>query len=470
LEKAMIQVAYRRIGPQGLGGLAVGVGVALLYVVWNTWGQLAMVAAGLCALPLVAIIVRYPMIGVAAVVFLVAVIPTTMMPMAPMIILLVTLFGVVVRKVLTSDLTWRTTNFFVWSSLLFLWLGISVAWVSSYDFVGSVGNYYPFLIMLVFGEVVRTPADLRRVGLAAALGMVVAGATVAYGFYELVTSGAMFKVAGAVQNLKGARFYGLWNTPNSLAYTMMAFVPLILLFSDQRSRRAYRLFLVTATFIGLTIIVLTLTRGAWLCTALMLTLAIRYYRKRWVAAIMIVLAVVIFSVLLPVNMLDRAQTLVQGRKDASLGERGVLLRSGIEMVEDSFPFGHGAGATIRQSTDYAIHRLSPIGTHNSYLDALVEGGLVGGVLLVGTIVSLFASLWRRFQTSAERNERTRGILMSGLVAIVIGMAFENVIGFPAFWIYFTMISLYPIVSAQMTSETNLAVEPVSETGTASPRG
>lgn len=446
----LVRSILSRVGSERLAGVGVGLSVVVAYWAWSTWGQFAMIVAGLCLLPVVALIVLHPILGAIAVAFLVTALPTLMMPRVPVVILLVTLFGMATRKILKGDLSWRVTPFFIWSSLLLIWLGVSAVWASSYDFIGFANRHYGFLIALVFVEAVRTPADLRAIGLAAALGMIVTGLVMAYGFYEFITSGALFRISsGAAAGLENARFYGLWNSPNALAYSMMAFVAVAVSLVTLGVRRGARTLLIVAAVIGLIVIILTLSRGAWVCSAVMLVLAVRYYRKRWLALSALVLLVVLASSLLPVDVLDRVETLAHGRRDASLDERGILLHGGIRMVEESFPFGWGAGATFRYSADYAPHRLRPVGTHNSYVDVLAEGGLIGGLLLVGMVVSLFAAMRRSpLRSSSGSNETPRGILLSGLVAVVIGMNFENVIGFPAYWLYFTLVSLYPLLSSQ----------------------
>jgi O-antigen ligase len=445
----LLRTALHRAGSQRLAGVAFGLGVALAYWAWNTSGHVVTVVVALCLLPVAASIVLYPIVGAMLAAVLIAALPATMKPVVPMAVLLATFIGMFIRKVFEGDLRWRVTPFFVWSSLLLIWLVVSAAWASSYDYVGFANRSLGFLIVPVYLEVVRTRADLRRVGIAAALGMIVTGAVMAYGFYELVASGALAKISGAATELKNARFFGFWNSPNALAYSMMAFVAFALALAATGVTKALRRLLLLAAGVGLIVIVLTLSRGAWLCTLVMLLFVLRYHRRRWLALCGVALLVVAASLFLPVNVLDRVQTLAQGRKDASFGERGILLRGGIQMIEDSFPFGWGAGATFRYSPDYSVHRLSPIGTHNSYVDVVAEGGLVGGILLVGMIASLITAVRRsRLQSSSTNEETARGILLGGLIATLTGMAFENVIGFPTYWLFFTIVSLFPVLSSQ----------------------
>ena len=117
------------------------------------------------------------------------------------------------------------------------------------------------------------------------------------------------------------------------------------------------------------------------------------------------------------------------------------------MIEDSFPMGMGAGGYMDHSMGYLLHRIGPASSHNTYIDVAVEMGLVGLVLFAGMLTSLIGPLRSRPPASRddELHRNVRLAFTVGTVAILIGMMFENSIGFTVYWIFFTLASLRPEV-------------------------
>ncbi|MFZ5434017.1 MAG: hypothetical protein ACOZB3_09620, partial [Calditrichota bacterium] len=92
--------------------------------------------------------------------------------------------------------------------------------------------------------------------------------------------------------------------------------------------------------------------------------------------------------------------------------------------------------------------LWPIGLHNSHIAAIVETGFIGAIFLIGTFISLFFVSRQTPSVIKEPHAENvmRIILSSSLIAILMGMAFEDVIGFPAYWLFFTLLSVRPLVT------------------------
>jgi hypothetical protein len=434
--------------PQILMGLAVALAVVLAWFSYMYVGRIALVAMGLCTIPFMMALFRYPIIGAVAVAFLTTAMPTYVMPMIPTAILLITLFAIVVNKLFSGRLTWRFTSFAEWSLLLFVWLLTTVLWVNSYDYARSGTHYMAVLVVLVFVEVVRTPRQFLWVTVAAGLGMAVTWGTTLYGIYEFLTTGLASQVVSNANDVRNARFYGFWNNPNALAYSMIPFVALCFGMMSFAKSKGLRLLLGACTIAGFVTILMTLTRGALLATFVMILMvsATTKYRRKLIP--IVIVTVVLTTLVLPSNVLSRIGTLTQGRADASLSERSVLSKGAIQVVERGFPFGTGIGSSFAFSTDYTLHRLTSIGFHDSYLDLLGEGGIMAILLFCGMTWSLFRVV--RKPPGIDRRSLTmppilRQAFRAGLVAILIGFTFEDVLGFVPYWLFFTLLSIAPIV-------------------------
>ncbi|RPH94037.1 hypothetical protein EHM69_08575 [candidate division KSB1 bacterium] len=451
-----------RIGWQPLFGLGLAAAFIIGWLIWNNWSRAPLLAlvllGGICVL----FILRYPQLGLWSCAFLITALPTLMLWQVPTAILFVIVCTLLFRKFFLGDLNWRITAFLVWSSFLFLWWLVTIIWTPTYDYWRFAFNFYPFLIMIVFSDMVRSREDFFRVLIAIALGMLFTAATVAYSMLTAATTG-LSNMAGAVIGKEEARFFGLWNNSNAMAYSLMPFIALMVISMRIPYRRVYRVIFGVAALTGFVCIMLSLTRGAILCTMLMLIVFLSTMKSRWYLLSAATVAVVAAIMVVPSSLVNRVSSLGHGMGDASVGERSLLLSAGWEMAEKSFPFGQGIGTSIAFSADHVTHLMANLQLHNSYIDTIVETGLVGTILLCGMIFSLFIAVKRHANSLVldSDSENVRIAFRAGLIAVLIGMMFEDVIGFPAYWLFFTLLSIHPFLRDRNQSVCGAETNPKS---------
>ncbi|MFZ5433830.1 MAG: O-antigen ligase family protein, partial [Calditrichota bacterium] len=354
---AIFQQLRLRFKSQLSLGLIVGLGIISCWLVWTFWGRAQLIAIGLGLMLAVLIIFAFPRYAAAAIACFITAAPTLMLPKPLNLGLVVVLGIVIIRKLYKQDITWRITPFFIWCSLFFVWHLTSILWCGNYDYMGVGIHISAVLIMLVFSEIVRTNRDYEIMIYAASVGIIISFVSVIYGMFELYSSGAATQLAGNSKSIEGVRLFGFWNNANSMAYSVMPFTAISLGMLFRHSlHRWQRILLIIATVAGFISILVSLARGALICTAFIVFILILRSKRRWFILAAIGVAFLLTTVLFPTKVFSRFTDIASGKIDASIGERTVFLLGGIDMIIDSFPLGFGAGGSYVYQMDYIEHR------------------------------------------------------------------------------------------------------------------
>ncbi len=434
---------------QYLLGLFSGIVTIILWIIWTYWDRAPLAAIGMGVVIALCIAFSFPKIITAMIACFILSAPTQLYSTPLSLGLLLVLGVLIIRKLIARDYTWRITPFIIWCSLFFLWKVTTIIWKSDYDFISFGFHINAFLIMIVFSEIIRDENDLHLMIYASGIGIVITFGSIIVGLLNLYMGGEVNQMAESGTHLEKMRFYGFWDNSNALAYSLMPFLALSvgMLFSHEKSLWK-RIISIVAAVAGIISILVSLTRGALLCTILIMVILVFRTSHRWLIITSIAAAFVLTTIIFPTDVFSRFSDLNSGGTDSSINERSLFLIGGIEMIDDSFPFGFGAGTFLSRQTDYVVHRISAIGTHNSYVSTVIDTGLIGILLLIGTFYSLFIttrqSAYGIDETSSQKSIRIT--YFATLLAVVIAMAFEDVIGFPAYWLFFTLLSVRPLVT------------------------
>ncbi len=431
---------------QILLGIGVALAIALFWYLWTTSGRFALAVMALSLLPAVYVLFKHPILGSMLSVLVITSDAEVLFGPIDTVVPLAVLGVLVLRKLYFRDPTWRITPFMAWSLLLFLWHFLSSMWAHDLDYMWFGFHYVPAIVMLIISETIRSREDFRNLVLAAAMGLLITGISAVYSASIILLSGLTLKVGHTAGELRDMRFYGHWQFVNAMAYTMMTFIGLAVVFIRRSEKPLIRLLFISAVGAGLIAVLLSLSRGGLLTTALVLGVLALGMRYRWVLLGGAMAAVVIIMLVFPVRLFGRLESLTHGG-DSSTSERAIFFHGGVEMINDSFPLGMGAGGFLDHSLGYLLHRVIPIASHNTYLDLLVEMGLMGLFLFSGMLLALVGPL--RSRPPGERDDdlhrMVRLVFWVGTVAILIGMAFEDSIGFTPYWIFLTLASLRPVI-------------------------
>jgi O-antigen ligase len=275
------------------------------------------------------------------------------------------------------------------------------------------------LIPIVYTGVTRA-RDVKSVA-----GAFVAGATVAaaYGVSSApsITGGS----AEASQQLD--RVAGTVGDPNVLASILIAgaFLAIALAVTQKRSP-ALRLLLIGCTVLCLAAVVLTFSRGGLVALAAALLVAPLLARRRaatvGAAFIVIVCIIAFITTLAPQDARERLT-----KADGGSG-RTDIWKIGGRMIEANPVVGVGVGnfrssmihyqlvpGVATERTDLADN---PSVAHNSYLEVLAEGGVIGLGLFLGVLIAALSAATkatRRFL----RDRRSDLAVISGAVVVAL---------------------------------------------------
>jgi len=246
---------------------------------------------------------------------------------------------------------------------------------------------------------------------------------------------------------------------NHLAGYMEMAIPLLLGLFLIGFRGGKLLLIVFLTFLMLTALILSLSRGGWIGSLIglvFMALALvtdRHFRnKRLIAALTGGFVAVAFIVLASTPVVERIRTLEQKKEIPNLSARVTVWKGVVEMIQDHPLLGTGPGTFAAVFTQY-----QPPGfacryfmAHNDYLHITSETGLP----IIAIVVWMIISLYRKgFKNLKNPSRLVRGITvgaMSGITAILVHSISDFNLHIPANALLFTVLAA--LVAAPLPQE------------------
>lgn len=323
-----------------------------------------------------------------------------------------------------------------------------------------------YLIFLVALNVLKTPEDVRFVVKLLMISVVIQ----AFVYFLQFTIGVGFDLHGELTSRAAlVKRYGGTVSRNPAAFASFV-MPLLMIalsrfFLARQSRERTRMAMVC--LLGITAVLLTFTRAAWVGLALGLTwvmilTARRGARTRHIAVILVA-ACVVAAVMWPILALraDTTQT------SAALDERLALMQMAWGVISDNPIFGVGAGAYAFVFREYVTPDLRQnwlFVVHNTYLLRWAETGIVG---LLG-LLAFWLGAFRVAMRASHESDRMTMSLGVGCSAAVIALLWEMwwdiTLGFQTEAL---MCFLLGLLFAAMRMNERVAVAPVPRESLAS---
>ena len=221
----------------------------------------------------------------------------------------------------------------------------------------------------------------------------------------------------------------------------MAVILFALLIATKASRK-WKLLLLGGLACMVIGVLYAYSRTAYIALLLGLVTVILAWRGRWKLMLPLLLAAALAPSLLPTSVVQRfdSTTVGAGQRDESTAMRFEFWK----IAWDNF-LSHPVAGTGFQSFRHPEINPYQMDTHNVYLRTLSEGGVIGGVLLLGLLFSILHTARRELSTSASGSWRYA--LALGLVGAWMGLICGNLFGdrftyYPViayFWTYVALV-------------------------------
>ncbi len=191
------------------------------------------------------------------------------------------------------------------------------------------------------------------------------------------------------------RIAGTFVHPNMLAFYLVFIITLTLfIFLTLRQQAIEKYFYLILSLPLLTVLLLTYTRGAWLCLFLILFLIglVRFRLFLLSACLILFLFYISF---LPLQ--ERINSLVSFSASDSTVWRLDLWRDAWGYTQNNLVIGHGPGTASLVIGQNRSHLLGSSEPHNDYIKIMLEMGIVGLATYIFLILSLWFKLWKGYQ-------------------------------------------------------------------------
>ena len=255
---------------------------------------------------------------------------------------------------------------------------------------------------------------------------------------------AAFTVAGVAAGLAeaatafdaNARFLGLLSNPNALGFWIAPILPALVIMSTQEPAGGRRNTLIASTLALAAALALTGSRGGTIASVAGVAIAFlasgfggQGRTKRRILVVGIVALAAAAFIFPALGVTPRSQTSGHGEGFFELGSgsgRTVVWSEAIPLINAAPLRGHGFGTTpdlfpeIQQQFGATV-----LGrTHNSYLEAAVDLGWPGLVILVGLVSSGMITAWRVAHRPGPHSAFAT-VLLAGIVGGAVEGVFES---------------------------------------------
>ncbi len=279
------------------------------------------------------------------------------------------------------------SSFHVLAALFVLWTGMSGFW--SIDPEATRVRFVTYVQLAVLAwliwELASAPGRQRALLQAYVLGAGIGALGIIHSY-----------LSGAALDPQAARFSGLNANPNELGLTLVVGIPIAwcLAIGQPHRRNAWMWHLYLP--LAITAVFLTASRGAFVAAVVALLIipwTLRYLRLRTTVVLcgLAIGSVALAGSLAPEASLQRIRTTPSDMAAGSFGGRGVIWKSGLQVVQEHPLVGVGAGA-FGAAVEPMLR--TPWTAHTTFLAILAEEGVVGLVLFLAMVATTVTPLAR----------------------------------------------------------------------------
>lgn len=217
-----------------------------------------------------------------------------------------------------------------------------------------------------------------------------------------------------------ARAYSVFGNPNIFAEYLVMTIPLCVGLFWSTKRDGVRIFFLLLFAVQVFSLFMTMSRGGWLGLAVAAFVFICLVRKELLLLAIPLMGAAVFVV--PESIVNRFMTIFNFA-DSSTSYRFKIWEITEAVIRDHFIVGLGLGHLPFKMVFEQYIRTMPIyHAHNTFLQVFAEMGLIGFILFIVFMVSLFVNLARYPLKSEDRYVKIMG---AALCASFAGMLFHG---------------------------------------------
>jgi O-antigen ligase len=207
---------------------------------------------------------------------------------------------------------------------------------------------------------------------------------------------------------------------------------------------------ITCLLISLIAVFLTQARGA-LAAGSIAFVIFAFLRDRKLLVVMLLGLMILFP-LLPKNTVDRAKSIVDitsyTNENSSMHSRYGIWRVALLLLKDKWLWGVGYGwknassLLTAYSDKYKFKRPNPViyHTHNIFLQEWLEIGLIGFVMFMWLVVSIFRQMWPVFRYGVKTSANSTYVSVT--IAAIWGFFIADLVDF---FLRYEMVYLFWII-------------------------
>ncbi len=259
---------------------------------------------------------------------------------------------------------------------------------------------------------------------------------------------------------------GMFGNPNSLAMALDLMLPVAIVFAFITKKRTSRLYYLACSVALVGGVLVSLSRGGFLALAvILLVLLWKLSRKRRLVTFVVVgLMLIPMPWVAPSKLRNRVLSIIYLERDdsGSTVDRIALLKQGISMIPDYWILGVGMN-------NYHLYTANKQTAHNTYIEILIELGILGLIAYLVIIIAPLLALWRvQRQTENAPRGPTRDIyyLSVGLQASFAGYCISSFFGSVEYYWFLYYIAAFAIAlkrihGAEQAESATTEVQPIA---------
>jgi len=258
---------------------------------------------------------------------------------------------------------------------------------------------------------------------------------VTFALYQLITASGFTDNTGTE-----GRLFGTFNQPNAFASFLLLIISILTykIFSRKikSPEKNFSKFLIFST---IALLLLTFSRGGWLALLVFFTI---FSLLKAPKLLFITLGVSIMLFFTSQAIHERVEDIYNPPSDSSIRWRIRQWKNALAAWKLSPVYGYGAGTEIKiHEQEQGFHAGNPY-THNDFIKALQETGIIGFTLFTLLLLTTIISLIKQYRSLSNKDEKlfVLVVLLFFVSEIVFGMSSNIWRGTAVEWLIWTLVA------------------------------